>query len=134
MNEGFTANVHQYVDELRSGRNANGDVPYGGALELEAFVRMSEYGRFTVKVWAAPGDVLGVPQAYHLVAIYGGNGDVIDLCLKRSGTWEAHYALMEIKAQCDASDSVSHHVGGPADGGKSMEADRIAQSPNREVW
>ena len=44
-------------------------------------MRLSEYGRFTVRVWAAPGDVLGVPQAYHLVAIYGGNGDVIDLCL-----------------------------------------------------
>ena len=96
VNEGFTANAHQYIDELRSGRNANGDVPYGGALELEAFVRLSEYGRYTVRVWAAPGDVLGVPQAYHLVAIYGGNGEVIDLCLKRSGTWEAHYALMEI--------------------------------------
>ena len=26
VNEGFTANVHQYIDELRSGRNANGDV------------------------------------------------------------------------------------------------------------
>ena len=102
VNEGFTANVHQYIDELRSGRNANGDVPYGGALELEAFVRLSEYGRYTVRVWAAPGDVLGVPQAYHLVAIYGGNGDVIDLlCLKRSGTWEActHRWLIRRKAR-----------------------------------
>eukprot|EP01048_Picozoa_sp_COSAG05_P026662 COSAG05_NODE_7393_length_818_cov_1.322670_2_plen_133_part_01 len=86
-------------------------------------MRLSEYGRYTVRVWAAPGDVLGVPQAYHLVAIYGGNGDVIDLCLKRSGTWEEHYALMEIKTQYDAGadasangidndNSVFHHAGG----------------------
>ena len=63
-------------------------------------------------MWAAPGDVLGVPQAYRLVAIYGGNGDVVDLCLKRSGTWEAHYALMEMKPQYDARLTGNGHDAG----------------------
>ena len=32
-----------------------------------------------------------------VVAVNGDGGEVIDLCLSRSGTWAAHYALLEIQ-------------------------------------
>ena len=94
MRTGCSANsVDAYVHELRVGTDMRGETPYGGALEIELFVRVWE--GYCVNVWAAPGDVLAQGRnEYRLVAVYGDGSQVVDLRLSNSGTWAAHYELI----------------------------------------
>ena len=91
---GCSANsVDAYVHQLRVGTDVRGETPYGGALEIELFVRVWE--GYCVNVWAAPGDVLARGRnEYRLVAVYGDGSQVVDLRLSNSGTWAAHYELI----------------------------------------
>ena len=52
----MASTVHGYVGDLRTGKDSRGRVPYGGALEIELFVRV--WPALKVRVWATPGDVL----------------------------------------------------------------------------
>ena len=51
------------MQEVTAGLTAGGEVPYGGAIEIEAFVKLECLGNFTVRVWAAPGDPSGAAAA-----------------------------------------------------------------------
>jgi hypothetical protein len=85
--EGLAASAEAYVQEVTAGLTAGGNVPYGGAIEIEAFVRLECLGDFTVRVWAAPGDPLCAAAAGHNeflhIATYGVGDEVIDLSLRK---------------------------------------------------
>eukprot|EP01046_Picozoa_sp_COSAG06_P064638 COSAG06_NODE_15534_length_1063_cov_3.820539_1_plen_273_part_00 len=120
-------------------------MPYGGAIEIEAFVRLECLGNFTVRVWAAPGDPLCAAATGHNeflhIATYGVGDEVIDLSLKNLGTWAAHYELLEFQVAGSPGVSPGADGGAPSaplggtDGGDAAAAQkRPASAPDPSLF
>ena len=105
---GHAGSVDAYLAELRAGRNAAGRVPYGGAVEVDAFVHM--HPEFEVRVWAAPGDALAAvaPGMYVLRSVHSaGDGRRVPTVVDLRVTATAHGGHYEFIEVCAAGHAAS---------------------------